>query len=232
MKVYGFNSVAEALKAGKVNKIYVVKTENPKIIRLLSKAKKKGIPIYSVDKLPNNERIAADISPIQYIDVDELIEKALKENGFILILDNVNDPHNLGACIRTAEFFGCSGVIIPKRRSAQVNETVVKVSAGAAMHIDIAREENLASVAKKLKKYGFYVIGADLDGEEEIFNVDFSPPVAIVIGGEDKGISKPLKNQCDVIVKIPGFGKINSLNLSVAAGIFMYEFVRYKTKES
>lgn len=223
MKVYGYNSVSEALKAKKVNKIYVSKEGDLKIGMLISEAKSRGIPVYTVENLPG--KIAADVSPINYKKVDEIIKKALENNGFILILDNVTDQRNLGACIRTAEFFGAAGVLIPKRRAAQVNEGAVKTSAGAVFHLDIAREENLVSAIKKLKKYGFYIVAADLDGERlEIVN--FSFPLALVVGGEDKGISHHVKKRCDSIVRIPGSGRIESLNLSVAAGIIMYEIAK------
>lgn len=131
----------------------------------------------------------------------------------------------MGAIIRSAEFFGCSGIVIPKRRCVQINEMVAKVSAGAVFHIDIARVENIANTLKKVKKYGINVVGADLDGEP-LRNVDLSQPLALVVGGEDKGISKPVKKQCDFIAKIEGYGNLNSLNLSVAGAIIMYEFRR------
>jgi len=240
MKVYGVNSVLEAIKAGKASKIYlareakkVKKVKSPKITSIESKAKKAGIPVVYVPRstLPAESKgVAADVTPIKYMDFDYIIEKALREGSFILILDGVEDPHNLGACLRSAEFFGCAGVLIPKRRAAQVTEAVVRVSAGAALHVDVAREENLASAVKKLKKLGFHVIGAEVGGEE-LWNVSFSPPVAIVIGGEDKGISRPVRKQVDVIASIPGYGRIESLNLSVAAGIFMYEFARTQRSE-
>ncbi len=229
MRVGGINSVAEALKSGKVNKVYVDKdTNNPRIREIIAMAKKRGIPVVYVPRssLPKDSRgIAADISPIKYVEIDYLIDKCLRTGSFLLFLDSVEDPNNLGAVLRSAEFFGCAGVVIPKRRAVQVTDTVVRVSAGAALHLDIARVENMANALKKLKKFGVTVVGADLDGED-IINVDLSPPVAIVIGGEDRGISRPVKKQCDFIAKIPGRGKVNSLNLSVAAGIFMFEFDR------
>jgi|Deesub1362A_J573_1020465.scaffolds.fasta_scaffold00086_45 23S rRNA (guanosine2251-2'-O)-methyltransferase len=232
MKVYGVNSVLEAIKTGKASKIYLAReaksAKSPKITSIESKARKMGIPVVYVPRstLPAESKgVAADVAPIKYIDFDYIIEKAIREGKFILILDGVDDPHNLGACLRSAEFFGCAGVLIPKRRSAQVTEAVIRVSAGAALHVDVAREENLASAVKKLKKLGFYVIGAEVGGEE-LWKVSFTPPVAIVIGGEDKGISRPVRKQCDVIASIPCYGRVESLNLSVAAGIFMYEFTR------
>jgi len=229
MKVGGINSVAEALKSGKVNKIYIDKdTKNPRIKQIEALARKKGIPISYVPRsalLRESQGIAADISPIKYVELDYLIDRCLRQSSFLLLLDSVEDPNNLGAVLRSAEFFGCSGVVIPKRRAVQVTDTVVRVSAGAALHLDIARVENLANALKKLKKFGITIVGADLDGED-IDNVDMSPPLAMVIGGEDRGISRPVKKQCDFVAKIPGKGKIESLNLSVAAGIMMFEFNR------
>lgn len=227
MKVKGINSVMEALKAGRVNKVFVLKNfKNPRIGEIVSLAKKKKIPVIYTPELPKDARgVMAEISPIEYRDVDKIIDKCLKEGSFILFLDSIEDPQNMGAIIRSAEFFGCSGVVIPKRRCVQINETVAKVSAGAVFHVDIARVENLANTLKKVKKYGINVVGADLDGEP-LKNVDLSPPLALVIGGEDKGISRPVKKQCDFIARIEGFGRIDSLNLSVAGAIIMYEFRR------
>ncbi len=229
MKVGGVNSVAEALKVGKVNKILVDKNcRNPRVLEIVTKAKRMGVPIVYVPRsaLPRDSKgICADIAPIKYVNVDVLIDRCLKLGSFLLFLDSVEDPNNLGAVLRSAEFFGCAGVVIPKRRSAQITDTVVRVSAGAVLHIDVARVENIANVLKKLKKYGITVVGADLDGEI-IDNVDMSPPLAMVVGGEDRGISRPVKKQCDFIAKIPGKGRVESLNLSVAAGIMMYEFNR------
>jgi 23S rRNA (guanosine2251-2'-O)-methyltransferase len=227
MKVMGINSVVEALKSGSVNKIFVLKdATNPRIKEIVALAKKKKVPVVYTPHLPKDARgVMAEISPIKYKDVDYIIEKCIKEGSFILFLDSVEDPQNMGAVLRSAEFFGCAGVVIPKRRCVQVNETVAKVSAGAVFHLDIARVENIANTLKKLKKFGITVVGADLDGEP-LKNVDLSPPLAIVVGGEDKGISKPVKKQCDFVARIEGYGKINSLNLSVAGAIVMYEFRR------
>ncbi len=229
MRVHGINSVSEALKTGRVNKVFVAKdVSNPRIKEIVERARRLKVPVVFVPRtaLPKDAQgVSAEIAPIRYVEVDVLIEKCLRENSFLLILDSVEDPNNLGAVMRSAEFFGCAGVIIPKRRAAQVTDTVVRVSAGAVLHLDIARVENLANTLKKLKKFGITVVGADLDGEN-LNNVDMSPPVAIVIGGEDRGISRPVKKQCDFIAKIPGKGKIESLNLSVAAGIMMFEFNR------
>ncbi len=223
MRVKGINSVAEAVKAGKVNKIYVDSDARSRRVReIIAQAKKLGIPI--VFKKVGS-KIEADISPIRYFDVEFLAEKAIKEGSFLLLLDSVQDPQNLGAVIRAAEFFGCSGVIIAKRRCAQVNETVVKASAGAALHTFIARVSNLANTLRSLKKMGFYVVGAELGGKD-ISDVSLEPPLIIVVGGEDRGISKPVVKLCDEIATIRSYGKIDSLNLSNAASIFMFEFRR------
>ncbi|WP_457548766.1 23S rRNA (guanosine(2251)-2'-O)-methyltransferase RlmB [Archaeoglobus sp.] len=227
MKVMGINSVMEALKSGNVNKIFVLKDySNPRIKEIVALAKKKKIPVVYTPQLPKDARgVMAEVSPIKYKDVDTIVDKCVREGSFILFLDSVEDPQNMGAIMRSAEFFGCAGVVIPKRRCVQVNETVAKVSAGAVFHLDIARVENLANTLKKLKKFGITVVGADLDGEP-LRNVDLSPPLAIVVGGEDKGLSKPVKKRCDFIAKIEGCGKINSLNLAVAGAIVMFEFRR------
>ncbi|WP_456370726.1 23S rRNA (guanosine(2251)-2'-O)-methyltransferase RlmB [Geoglobus sp.] len=224
MRVSGVNSVSEALRAGKVNRIYYdVSHKSKRIEDILRQAKKLGIPAVGLKRLES--RIEADISPVKYKDLDYVAEKALRSGGFLLLLDSVQDPQNLGSVIRNAVFFGCSGIVIPKRRSAQVNETVVKVSAGTALHADIARVSNLANTVKSLKKLGFHVIGAELGGKD-MGSAFMDPPLAIVIGGEDEGISRPVRKQCDEIVSIPSYGRAESLNLSCASAIFMYEFRR------
>lgn len=227
MRVRGVNSVAEALKAGVVNRIYVDEgVRSKRIESVIRQAKKLGIPIIFKRV---EEKIEADVSPIKYKDLEFVAEKTIREGSFLLALDSLQDPQNLGAVIRSAEFFGCGGVIIPKRRSVQVNETVIRASAGAAFHLDIARVSNLANTLKSLKKKGFYIVGAELNGKdiEEVF---LDPPLVIVVGGEDKGISKPVLKQCDEIATIKPYGKINSLNLSNAAAIVMFEFRRRQSK--
>lgn len=224
MKVYGYNAVSEALKAGKVSKIYVSSELTAKIQKLVEKAKKRGIPFYKVENL--EDKIAAEVSPISFVDLDYIIQKALSSRSFILVLDNVTDQRNLGACIRSAEFFGAAGVLIPKRRTASIAEGAVKTSAGAVFHLPITREENLASSLKKMKKIGIFVLALDLDGKKELGEIDLSPPIALVVGGEDKGISLPAKNQCDEVVKIRGLGRVESLNLAVVASIAMYEIFK------
>jgi 23S rRNA (guanosine2251-2'-O)-methyltransferase len=221
MKVCGFNSVMEALKAKKVQKIYY-SDESGKVREILEIARKEKIPCY---RKSMREKICAEISPVSFSTVDEIARKATMERGTILLLDNVSDPQNLGACIRTAEFFGCSGVIIKRWRAAGITEGVLRASAGAVFHIKIAREDNLTSVVKKLKRMGFFIVAADLDGED-LRRTVLSPPAVLVVGGEDKGISRGIKRQCDLVVRIPGKGSVKSLNLSVACGIVMFELFK------
>ncbi len=224
MRVHGINSVREALKAGKVNRIYISSSaKSSRISGLVSLAKKSGIPVVHVKNL--NSNVEADISPVRYLNLDLIIEKALKSAGVIVFLDSVQDPQNLGSVIRNAVFFGCTGVVIPKRRGVQVNETVIKTSSGAVFHINISRVSNLANSIKKLKKYGFLVLGAEPEGRN-IGEIQFDFPLAVVIGGEDEGISKPVREQCDEIVSIPSHGKTDSLNLSCASAILLYEIRR------
>ena len=221
MKLTDLNSIKEALLEGKVVRIYHSASRSPKVREIIEMARKKGVPVY----FKAGERISAEVTPVKYSSFDEMVERALANNTFILFLDNVVDQRNIGACIRTAEFFGGAGVVLPKRRGGSVQEGAVKASAGAVFHIPIARIENFAAAIKKLKKLGFATIAADLDGEE-IENVELSTPAAIVVGGEDRGVSRPVKNQCEFVVKIPGYGRVSSLNLSVAAGIIIYSLRR------
>ncbi len=214
MIVYGINSVVEAIKAGKAKVVYL-RDDKCRRAEILKLAKEKGVRVVTKNT-PSG--VAADVF-FNYSSFDEL----LTGESFILFADNVEDPRNLGALIRTAVFFGCSGVAIKRRRAVKVTDTVVKTSAGAVFHTKIA----FASVSelKKAKKLGYYVLAAELDGKD-IRSSNLVLPAVLVIGGEDRGISKPVKKLCDEIVKIHGKGEIGSLNLSVAAGIVMYELTR------
>ena len=217
MKITDLNSIKSALLEGKVVRIFHSGDKSPKIAEIIEIARKKGVPVYRKE----GERLSAEISPIKYAEFDYIVNRAIARNTFILFLDNVVDQRNIGACIRTAEFFGAAGVVLPKRRGGSVQEGALKASAGAVFHIPIARVENFAAAIKKLKKLGFAAMAADLDGED-LEKVSVSLPAAVVIGGEDKGVSRPVKKQCDAVARINGVGKVNSLNLSVAAGIVLY----------
>lgn len=158
-------------------------------------------------------------------DILELAKKQ-KENAFLIILDGIEDVHNLGSIIRTAETAGVHGIIIPKRRSAPVNATVLKTSAGAVEHMKIARVNNINETIKYLKEEGIWICGTDMETNKDYYKQDYNMPIAIVIGSEGTGMSRLTKENCDFLVKIPMKGKINSLNASVSAGIVIYEVLR------
>lgn len=231
--ISGRNPVSEAVRSNRpIDKILVARGEKSgAVVGILAKAKQKQIPIKEVDRTKldyitgntNHQGIAAFAAVKEYSTVEEIFEYAesLGEAPFIVVLDEVEDPHNLGAIIRTAECAGVHGVIVPKRRSASLSYTVGKASAGAVEYMRVARVTNIASLLDELKQRGVWVYGADMDGTD-YRKCDFSGACAIVIGNEGKGISRLVREKCDVIVSLPMKGKINSLNASVAAGILMY----------
>ena len=234
-QVEGRNAVLELLESGKdINKIYVEKGEKQgSINKILKKAKERKIIISEIDKkkfksmcqTPNAQGIIAIIPPFDYCEVYDIIAvaKEKKEDPFIILLDGIEDPHNLGSIIRTAETAGVHGIIIPKRRAASVNSTVAKVSAGAVEHMKIARVNNLVETMHILKEEGIWICGTDMEAEEYYYRQDLTGPIAIVIGSEGNGMSRLTKENCDFLTKIPMLGKITSLNASVSAGIVMYE---------
>ena len=234
--IYGKNAVTEALKAERpIDTVYLLKNAQG-MNQIVALAKKQGIVIKDVseDKLKalcgeKHGGTAAVMSAVTYCTVDDILENAEKKGKppFIIICDEIQDPHNLGAIIRTAEASGADGVIIPKRRSATVNSTVFKTSAGAAAWVKIARVSNLVDTIKTLKKHGIWVYGAEADGTP-IDKADLSGAVALVIGSEGFGLGKLVRENCDVVLSLPMFGKVNSLNASVCAGILMYEAVKYR----
>lgn len=231
--ISGRNPVSEAVRSNRpIDKILVARGEKSgAVVGILAKAKQKQIPIKEVDRTKldyitgntNHQGIIAFAAVKEYSTVEEIFEYAesLGEAPFIVVLDEVEDPHNLGAIIRTAECAGVHGVIVPKRRSASLSYTVGKASAGAVEYMRVARVTNIASLLDELKQRDVWVYGADMDGTD-YRKCDFSGACAIVIGNEGKGISRLVREKCDVIVSLPMKGKINSLNASVAAGILMY----------
>lgn len=233
--VAGRNAVLEVLDSKlTVEKILVAKGDTSgSINKIIPIAKEKGIPLIEVDRRKldsvsggeSHQGVIAYVTPYRYAEVSDILAKAAEkgEKPFVLVLDEIEDPHNLGSIIRTAELSGVHGVIIPKRRSASVNSTVYKTSAGAVNHMLIAKVSNLPREVDELKEAGVFVYGADMAGDSASFATDFSGGVALIIGNEGKGISRLLKEKCDSLVAIPMVGKINSLNASVAAGILMYE---------
>jgi 23S rRNA (guanosine2251-2'-O)-methyltransferase len=237
--VEGRNPVIEVLKSNRtLEKLYVAKGNVEGSIKvILSMAKEKGYVISEVDKRKLDEMsttgshqgVIAIVSPYTYSSIDEILEYAKQkgEDPFIIILDEIEDPHNLGSIVRSANVCGAHGVIIPKRRSALVTATVIKSSAGAVEHTKIAKVTNINQTIEELKKKGVWVAGTDMNGEV-CYKANLKGPMAIVIGSEGKGISKLVRENCDLIISIPMKGEINSLNASVAAGIVMYEGMRQR----
>lgn len=245
-QVEGRNSVLELLESGKdVNKIFVTRGEkHGSINKILSIAKARKIVVVEKDKkqmdnmatIQNYQGVIAQVPPYSYCEVEDILEEAKnrKEDPFILILDGIEDPHNLGSIIRTAETAGVHGVIIPKRRAAAVNSTVNKVSAGAVEHMKVARVTNITDAIEKLKKEGLWICGTDINTDKYYYEQDLTGPLGIVIGNEGNGMSQKVTKVCDFLVKIPMKGKVTSLNASVSSGIVIYEAVKqrnFKTKD-
>ena len=181
----------------------------------------------------NYQGVIAIVPPYEYVEIEDILEyaKQKQEDPFILILDGIEDPHNLGSIIRTAETAGVHGIIIPKRRAASVNSTVNKVSAGAVEYMNIARVTNISDAIEKLKQNGLWICGTSIDANKYYYNQDLTGPLAIVIGNEGKGIGEKVKNNCDFLVKIPMKGKIGSLNAGVSTGIIVYEAVKQRIRK-
>lgn len=240
--IIGRNSVLEALKGtGTVETLYISNSKLEGSIKaIIGLAKEKNILIKEVDKRKLDsmcggevhQGVIAKVTPFKYSEVSDILNlaKEMNEEPFIIILDEIEDPHNLGSITRTAELFGAHGIIIPKRRSASVNTTVYKSSVGAIEHIKIAKVTNINNTIDELKKNGIWVYGADIRAKEYSYEVDFSGPCAIIIGNEGRGMSKLTVQKCDKLIKIPMVGKINSLNASVAGGIMMYEVLKGRLK--
>ena len=241
-QIEGRNSVIELLESDKdINKIYIEKGEKKgSIHKIIAKAKERGIVLVETEKnklrqmaqTDNYQGVIAIVPPYEYCNVQDILEEAKSKNEkpFILILDGIEDPHNLGAIIRTAETAGVHGIIIPKRRAASVNSTVNKVSAGAVEYMKIVRVNNINDTIRYLKDNGVWIIGTDMNATKYYYEEDFKGSVAIVIGSEGFGMSRLVKENCDLLVKIPMEGKITSLNASVSAGITIYEVVKQRNK--
>ena len=217
--------VSDGEKHGSINKIIALAKEKKVIINEVSKAK-----LNQMSQTENNQGVIAIVPPFNYCEIEDILDLAKKrdEKPFILILDGIEDPHNLGSIIRTAETAGVHGIIIPKRRAANVNSTVAKVSAGAVEYMKIARVNNINDAINTLKENDVWICGTDMDTNKYYYDEDFTGGIGIVIGSEGYGISRLVKENCDFLVKIPMKGKITSLNASVSAGIVMYEVVKQR----
>ncbi len=235
MIIFGRNSVLETLKENRsINKILITKRSKlANFNEIVSLCKNKKIPIQFVEKSAierlcsgNHQGILAFTTTIQYLSIETLVNSVKNELPFFLMLDEIHDPHNMGAIIRTAEAAKIKGIIIPNRRNCQINETVAKVSSGAIEHISIARVNNLINTINYLKKKGFWIIGSNAEGININKIQDLNMPIVLILGNEGKGVRHLLETKCDYIVAIPMYGKINSLNVSVAAGILIYDIIK------
>ena len=240
LQVEGRNAVIALLDTDRdVNKIYIQSGErHGSINKIIAMAKKKKILITEVDKnkmnkisqAGNHQGVIAIVPPFNYCEVEDILfeAKTRQEDPFVVILDGIEDVHNLGSIIRTTETAGVHGIIIPKRKAAAVNATVEKVSAGAVEYMKIARVNNLNETIKMLKDNGLWICGTDIETDTYYYNQDLTGPLAIVIGSEGFGMSRLVKENCDFLVKIPMKGKITSLNASVSTGIVIYEALKQR----
>lgn len=240
--IYGRLPVVEALRSGiEIEKIYLLfGSHGQNVSEIFKLAKQKGIKIVQVDKkklgeicdTENNQGVVAVISKVKFWDFSEILKIAdqKKEKHFILILDEIQDPQNLGAIIRTADCAGVHGIIIPKHNAVSITPSVIKASAGAAEYFPVSKVGNISQIIDELKQNGIWIVGADAKSEKSYNEIKYDFPVAIVIGSEGKGIRRLVKEKCDFLVKIPIYGKIDSLNASVAAGIMIYEVRNQRVK--
>ena len=236
----GRNAVTEALRAGRgINKILLADGDREgQVSEITALAKERGIILQFVERSKiesiagglRHQGVLAYVAPVAYAELDDILAKAeaAGEPPFLLLLDELEDPHNLGALLRTADATGVHGVLIPKRRSVPLTATVAKTSAGAVEYVPVARIGNISQTLKALKEKGFWVAGADMDGSQNYYEADLTGPLVLVVGSEGKGMGRLTKEQCDFIVKMPMVGKINSLNASVAGSILMYESMRQR----
>ena len=238
--IEGRNAVIEALRAGTpVDKIFLARGEtDAALAHIAAAARDRGVVVVECDRRKldfmsrthAHQGVIAQAAVREYASVDDILNAA-REKGeppLVVVCDELSDPHNLGAVIRTAECAGAHGVIIPKRRSAGLTAVVAKTSAGAVSHVPVARVPNLTACLKELKDEGLWVFGADAAGDRTLYEADLKGPAAIVIGSEGDGMSRLVAQTCDVLVRIPMKGKLNSLNASAAAAILLYEAVRQR----
>ncbi|GAC91858.1 MULTISPECIES: 23S rRNA (guanosine(2251)-2'-O)-methyltransferase RlmB [Anoxybacillus] len=235
--IIGKNPVLEALKSGReMNKIWIAEgSQRGQMQSIIQLAKEMGITVQYVPKKKmdqlsdgNHQGVIAQVAAYRYYDIDDLFKKA-EEQGeapFFIILDELEDPHNLGSIMRTADAVGAHGIIIPKRRSVSLTATVAKASTGAIEYVPVARVTNLARTVDELKERGVWIFGTDAKGTQDYRQLDGVIPLALIIGSEGKGISRLLRDKCDVLVRLPMIGHVTSLNASVAASLLMYEVYR------
>lgn len=233
----GRNPIIEALRSGRpLTKIMIAKGVEPGFAATVkSLAREAGVPVVEVDrgKLDafaagqRHQGVAAIGAAARYYEVGDLLNRA-GERGLIVVLDGIEDPRNLGAIMRTCDAVGATGVIVPKRRACGLTSAVARASAGAVEYVPCARVANLPREVERLKEHGFWVFGADAGAERTIYEVDFTGPIALVIGSEGSGISRLLAGKCDILVRVPTLGRVSSLNASVAAAVIMFEVLRQR----
>ncbi len=237
--LYGRNPVQEALKSDiSVGRVYLLKDGQHHNKDIVALAKMKGIVVDYVDRITldkkagnsHHQGVVAEIAPIVYLDWRDLLANADQrgEVPLLLLLDHIEDPHNLGAIIRSALCFGVHGIVLPKKRSVHINATVIKASAGAALHMPVAMVANLAQTMDSLKEQGLWIAGTDAKGELLRGHAALAGPLAVVIGNEGKGLGALVAQKCDFILRIPMENTLNSLNASVAAGIVLYDIVQQR----
>ncbi len=241
-QVEGRNPVLELLRSGRtVEKLLIARgAREGSILEIVLKPKAQGIVVQEVDRRRLNELSMTDgahqgviafVTPYSYVEVEDILELASKrgEEPFLIVLDEITDPYNLGSVIRTAECCGAHGVIIPKRRAAGLTPAAIKASAGAVEFVPVAKVTNISDTLDLLKRHGLWVAGADMDGETYT-SKDLTGPIALVVGSEGRGLGRLVREKCDFLVRIPLMGRISSLNASVAAGVLMYEVNRQRSK--
>lgn len=239
----GRNAVREALKSGRsINRILIAEgSHGGSISEIINLAKERHLILQSIssdrlDALCGGQRhqgIVAYAAPVDYVELDDILNLAKDrgEDPFIILLDELEDPHNLGAILRTADAVGAHGILIPKHRSCPLSSIVAKTSAGAVEYVPVARIGNVVQTLDELKKQGLWVAGADMDGKENYYEANLTGPIVLVIGSEGRGISRLTKEACDFVVKIPMRGKVNSLNASNAAAILAYEILKQRISQ-
>lgn len=241
--IEGRNAVLEALRAGRsIDKLYLAKGETDKTLaHIVARARAAGVVVVEADRrkldalsaspTKAHQGVVAVAAVKDYCSLADILRVA-EERGeppFVLVCDEISDPHNLGAILRSAECVGAHGVVIPKRRSAGVTGIVDKTSAGAAEHVPVARVPNLPAALRELQERGLWIYGTAADGPADLWHTDFTGPLALVIGSEGEGMGRLVREHCDFLVRIPLRGKLDSLNASAAAGILMYEVLRQRT---
>lgn len=239
-QVEGRNPILEVFRSGRtIDKLLIARGSREGSIRdIISKARQQGVVVQEVDRkrldelseTGTHQGVIAFVTPYSYVEVGYILEQAAtrKEPPFIIILDEITDPHNLGSILRTAECCGAHGVIIPKRRAAGLTPATIKAASGAVEFMPVAKVTNIVQTIEELKKQGVWVAGADMEGEP-YGTKGLTGPIALVIGSEGKGLGRLVKQKCDFLVNIPLKGKISSLNASVAAAVLMYEVVRQRS---